>query len=156
MLKLEITESAYTDNPYQLLNVMKKFQNYGIKILMDDFGSGYSSLSMLKNVIVDTLKVDMNFVQDLENSQRAAAIVEAVVQLAKNIHMDVIIEGVETKAQIDFLESIGCDLIQGYYFSRPVPEEEFIKLLDEKKNWRIVPAACGKWQEYFLRILIKI
>ena len=134
MLKLEITESAYTDNPYQLLNVMKKFQNYGIKILMDDFGSGYSSLNMLKNVIVDTLKVDMNFVQDLENSQRAAAIVEAVVQLAKNIHMDVIIEGVETKAQIDFLESIGCDLIQGYYFSRPVPEEEFIKLLDEKKN----------------------
>ena len=134
MLKLEITESAYTDNPYQLLNVMKKFQNYGIKILMDDFGSGYSSLNMLKNVIVDTLKVDMNFVQDLENSKRAAAIVEAVVQLAKNIHMGVIIEGVETKAQIDFLESIGCDLIQGYYFSKPVPEEEFVKLLDGKEN----------------------
>lgn len=133
LLKLEITESAYTDNPYQLLAVMKKFKEYGIKILMDDFGSGYSSLNMLKNVIVDVLKVDMNFIRDVENSDRAAAIMQAIVQLAKNIQMDVIIEGVEMKSQIEFLQSIGCDLIQGYYFSRPVPEKQFLMLL-EKEN----------------------
>ena len=100
---------------------------------MDDFGSGYSSLNMLKDVIVDTLKVDMNFVQDVENSYRAASIMKNVVQMAKDLHMDVVIEGVETKPQIDFLAKIGCDNIQGYYFSKPVPEKDFGLLL-EKEN----------------------
>ena len=133
MLRLEITESAYTDNPHQLLSILQAFQDYGIKILMDDFGSGYSSLNMLKDVIVDTLKVDMNFVQDVENSYRAASIMKNVVQMAKDLHMDVVIEGVETKPQIDFLAKIGCDNIQGYYFSKPVPEKDFGLLL-EKEN----------------------
>ncbi len=132
MLKLEITESAYTDNPHQLLTVMKRFQDYGIKILMDDFGSGYSSLNMLKNVTVDVLKVDMNFVQDIDNSDRAASIMKSIVQMAKDISMDVIIEGVETKSQVDFLAGVGCDNIQGYYFSRPVPVGQFEELLVKK------------------------
>ena len=111
---------------------MKRFQDYGIKILMDDFGSGYSSLNMLKNVTVDVLKVDMNFVQDIDNSDRAASIMKSIVQMAKDISMDVIIEGVETKSQVDFLAGVGCDNIQGYYFSRPVPVGQFEELLVKK------------------------
>ena len=134
MLKLEITESAYTENPHQLLSTMKKFQERGIKVLMDDFGSGYSSLNMLKNVPVDILKVDMNFVKDVENSKRAGSIMKNIVQMTRDIDMGVIIEGVETKPQVDFLERIGCDNIQGYYFSRPLPQEVFIKRICDEQS----------------------
>lgn len=132
LLKLEITESAYMDRPYQLLKIMRKFRSYGIKIMMDDFGSGYSSLNMLKDVEVDILKVDMKFVQDIERSKRAAAVVRGIVQLAENLQMDTVMEGVETQSQLDALQAMGCNLIQGYYFSRPLPKEEFIRLLDKQ------------------------
>lgn len=132
LLKLEITESAYMDRPYQLLRIMRKFRSYGIKIMMDDFGSGYSSLNMLKDVEVDILKVDMKFVQDIEHSKRAAAVVSGVVQLAVKLQMDTVMEGVETQSQLDALQAMGCDLIQGYYFSRPLPKEEFICLLERQ------------------------
>ena len=134
MLKLEITESAYTDNPHQLLSVMKQFQEHGLKILMDDFGSGYSSLNMLKTVPVDILKVDMNFVQDVENSDRAGSIMKNIVQMARDIDMDVVIEGVETKPQVDFLQKIGCDNIQGYYFSKPLPVDKFEALIYKEQG----------------------
>ena len=134
MLKLEITETAYTENPRQLLTVMRSFQEKGFKILMDDFGSGYSSLNMLKNVPVDILKVDMGFVQDVENSDRAALIMKSIVQMAEWIHMGVVIEGVETKPQLDFLEEIGCNDIQGYYFSKPLPVEMFESLISREEN----------------------
>ena len=133
MLKLEITETAYSDNPHQLLEVMQQFQSGGMKIMMDDFGSGYSSLNMLKNVPADILKIDMNFVRDLENSKRAAAIMKNIVQMARDIDMEIVVEGVETKAQIDFLAELGCDQIQGYYFSRPIDEKAFAELI-EKEN----------------------
>ena len=120
------------DRPYQLLKIMRKFRSYGIKIMMDDFGSGYSSLNMLKDVEVDILKVDMKFVQDIERSKRAAAVVRGIVQLAENLQMDTVMEGVETQSQLDALQAMGCNLIQGYYFSRPLPKEEFIRLLDKQ------------------------
>ena len=101
---------------------------------MDDFGSGYSSLNMLKNVPVDILKVDMGFVQDVENSDRAALIMKSIVQMAEWIHMGVVIEGVETKPQLDFLEEIGCNDIQGYYFSKPLPVEMFESLISREEN----------------------
>ena len=132
LLRLEITESAYTDNPLQLLSVLKKLQALGLKILMDDFGSGYSSLNMLKNLAVDILKIDMNFVQDLEDSQRAPLILRRVVEMAHDLGMSVVVEGVETKAQIDFLASIGCDKIQGYYFAKPMPKEDFAALIEKE------------------------
>lgn len=132
LLRLEITESAYTDNPQQLLSVLKKLQALGLKILMDDFGSGYSSLNMLKNLAVDILKIDMSFVQDLEDSQRAPLILRRVVEMAHDLGMSVVVEGVETKAQIDFLASIGCDKIQGYYFAKPMPKEDFAALIEKE------------------------
>lgn len=132
LLRLEITESAYTDNPMQLLSVLKKLQEFGLTILMDDFGSGYSSLNMLKNVAVDILKIDMGFVQNLEESQRAPVILKHVVEMAHALHMGVVVEGVESQAQIDFLSDIGCDKIQGYYFAKPMPQEDFAALIENE------------------------
>ena len=131
MIKLEVTESAYTDNPQQIMTMMRRFQDAGFKFLMDDFGSGYSSLSMLRNLPVNILKIDMKFVQEIVTSFRAAKIMEHMVQLAHDIHMEVVIEGVETKEQVEFLQEIGCDEIQGYYFSKPMSKDEYIERLAE-------------------------
>lgn len=137
MLKLEITESAYTENPRQLLETMKVLQQYGFEVLMDDFGSGYFSLNMLKDVPVDILKVDMRFLEDLEESRRAGSVLTSVVRMAKWLEMRVVAEGVETQNQLNFLRSIGCDMVQGYYFSKPITQEAFSALM--KKQEKIAP-----------------
>lgn len=129
MLKLEITESMYMDNPYQLLETMQHLQDSGIRILMDDFGSGYSSLNMLKDVPVDVLKVDMKFIDALESSERAGVILTYVVRMAKELNMQVVAEGVENINQFSFLKDISCDCIQGYYFSRPLSVQAYGELL---------------------------
>ena len=129
MLKLEVTESAYTDNPHQLMMVVRELRLHGFPVLMDDFGSGYSSLNMLKDLPVDVLKIDMGFVREIERSGRASAIIRSIVSMAQDLDMGIVMEGVETKPQVDFLGSIGCEEIQGYYFSRPLPEKEFDGLL---------------------------
>ena len=116
----------------QLLSVLKRLHDIGLTILMDDFGSGYSSLNMLKNVTVDILKIDMGFVQNLEDSERAPAILRRVVEMAHDLKMSVVVEGVETKAQIDFLSSIDCDKIQGYYFAKPMAREDFTALIEKE------------------------
>ncbi|MBR1857945.1 MAG: GGDEF domain-containing response regulator [Selenomonadaceae bacterium] len=131
MLKLEITESAYTDNPHQLMSIIRVFREEGFPVLMDDFGSGYSSLNMLKNLPVDVLKVDMAFVRELEESERAYMILKFIMRLAHDLGMDVVIEGVETQKQLDYLANLGADKIQGYFFSRPLPVPDFKKLLAE-------------------------
>lgn len=133
LLKLEITESAYTDNPNQLLSAISSFQRYGLQIYMDDFGSGYSSLNMLKNVPVDILKIDREFINELDESARAGSVLNSVVRMAKWLEMDVVAEGVETKAQLEFLRSVGCDRIQGYYFSKPLPKDKFSELINSFK-----------------------
>ena len=125
LLKFEITESAYTDNPKQLINTMVLLQKYGFKLLMDDFGSGFSSLNLLKNLNVDILKIDMKFLEDFETSSRGGSIFTSVVRMAKWLNIPVIAEGVETKAQLEFLRGVGCDSIQGYYFSEPLSIKEF-------------------------------
>lgn len=129
LLKLEITESAYIDDPDVLTAVIQRLRDAGFRILMDDFGSGYSSLNTLKDMPINVIKIDMRFLAELEESPRAASILTSVVRMAKWLDMPVIAEGVETKAQLDFLYSIGCDEVQGYYFSRPLPSEDFKKLL---------------------------
>ena len=134
MLKLEITESAYMDNSHQLMSIIHIFREEGFPVLMDDFGSGYSSLNMLKNLPVDVLKVDMAFVRELEESERAYMILKFIMMLAHDLGMDVIVEGVETKKQLDYLANLGAEKIQGYYFSKPLPVPEFKKLLEESKN----------------------
>ena len=134
LLLVEITESMLAQNLKMVENTIAALHRKGFAVLMDDFGSGYSSLNMLKNVPVDILKVDMGFVQDVENSDRAALIMKSIVQMAEWIHMGVVIEGVETKPQLDFLEEIGCNDIQGYYFSKPLPVEMFESLISREEN----------------------
>lgn len=131
MLKLEITESAYTDNQLQLLDMIQTFKNLGFSVLMDDFGSGYSSLNMLKDMPLDTLKVDMAFIRELEKSKRVAIILKFIVELAEELGMAVVVEGVETQAQADYVASLGDVSIQGYFFSRPLPIPDYEKLLDK-------------------------
>lgn len=129
LLKLEITESAYAGSPHQLLEVVRELRRRGFQVLMDDFGSGYSSLHMLKDLPVDVLKIDMKFISDLELSSRAGSVMNSVIRMAKWLEMSVVAEGVETKAQLDYLRSIGCNSVQGYYFAKPLPEAEFVTLL---------------------------
>lgn len=131
MLKLEVTESAYTDNQLQLLDVISTFRQLGFSVLMDDFGSGYSSLNMLKDMPLDTLKVDMAFIRELEKSKRVAIILKFIVELAEELGMGVVVEGVETKVQADYVASLGEVAIQGYYFSRPLPIPDFEKLMEK-------------------------
>ena len=132
LLELEITESAYTDNPQQIVRVVKELQQRGYKILMDDFGSGYSSLNMLKALPVDVLKLDLKFLDDKNETGRGGNILNSVVRMAKWMHLPVVVEGVETRQQVDFLRTIGCDYIQGYYFSRPIPVEDYEHLLAQR------------------------
>ncbi|MEG2622038.1 MAG: EAL domain-containing protein [Clostridia bacterium] len=128
-LKLEITESAYVQNPQQLVSVVERLRAHGFIVEIDDFGSGYSSLNTLKDLHVDTLKLDMKFLDDARRSKRSDSILYHVISMAKSLGLSVIAEGVETKAQADFLLSVGCALMQGYYFSRPLPIAQFEQLL---------------------------
>lgn len=129
LLELEITESAYMENPMYLLTAMEQLQNKGFVILMDDFGSGYSSLNMLRNVPVDILKVDMNFLQGEDKYGRGRSILKSIVNMSKDIDVPTLIEGVETKDQVEFLREIGCSQVQGYYYARPMPLDEYKALL---------------------------
>lgn len=131
MLKLEVTESAYTDNQVQLLDMIHTFKSLGFSVLMDDFGSGYSSLNMLKDMPLDTIKVDMAFIRELEKSERVAVILKFVVELAEALGMGIIVEGVETQKQCNYVASLGDVAIQGFFFSRPLPMSDYEKLLDK-------------------------
>ena len=125
MLKLEITESAYMDNPQQLIEMVKTFKRLGFTVEMDDFGSGYSSLNTLKDVPVDVLKLDLKFLSGDEHTGRGGNILSSIIRMARWLDMPVIAEGVETMEQAEYLKSIGCVLMQGYYFARPMPAAEF-------------------------------
>jgi EAL domain-containing protein (putative c-di-GMP-specific phosphodiesterase class I) len=115
------------DDPDQLIEIIESLRNEGFKIEMDDFGCGYSSLNMLADVPVDILKLDMRFIQNLKSSTKQETMIRLVMDIAKYLDMQVVAEGVEEKSQVDFLRSVGCDIIQGYYFSKPLPEDEFVK-----------------------------
>lgn len=128
LLGLEITESAYMENPEQIIGVTRKLQNAGFSILMDDFGSGYSSLNMLKDVPVDILKIDMHFLDGEDTSDRGNNILHSVVRMAEELQTPVITEGVETQHQVEFLRQIGCHCVQGYYYSKPVAVHVYERL----------------------------
>lgn len=125
LLHLELTESACTDNTQDIKNTMATLKDYGFCILMDDFGSGYSSLSTLKEIPVDILKIDMQFLSGKDMTIRGKNILTAVVRMAKWLNMSVIVEGVEKESQVAFLKSIGCEFVQGFYFAKPMPVEEY-------------------------------
>lgn len=128
--RIEITESAYNDNPALLLETIDKLRDKCYPVLMDDFGSGYSSLNTLKDIPIDILKLDMKFMQGFEKNGKVGTIVTSVARMAKWLNIPMLAEGVETKEQFDFLSSVGCAYIQGFYFSRPVCEEEFSRLIE--------------------------
>ncbi len=128
-LKLEVTESAYTENAEEQLKVMERLRSKGFEIEMDDFGSGYSSLNMLSAMPVDILKMDRGFILNIEHNPQDFRLVQLILDIARNLKLTVIAEGVETENQMLMLKNAGCDVVQGYYFSRPVPPEEFERFI---------------------------
>ena len=130
-LKLEITESAYSENADRLIEVVNSLRSKGFMIEMDDFGSGYSSLNMLTTIPIDVLKVDMVFVQNMNKDEKSLKLVELVLDIAKFLGVPAVAEGVENESQLNQLKSMGCDIIQGYYFSKPVPPEEFSQFFSD-------------------------
>ena len=134
LLKLEITESAYMDNPKQLIDVVTKLRNQGFVVEMDDFGSGYSSLNTLKEVPVDLIKLDLKFLMGDDPFKRSGCILISIISMAHWLGLQVIAEGVETEQQADYLLSIGCKYIQGRYYGGAMSVDEFDKLLEENKT----------------------
>lgn len=127
LLHLEITESAYTENPEQLILIVGQLKKEGFVIEMDDFGSGYSSLNMLAELPIDILKLDMKFLQNKGEDSKIENIMSAVVELAKKINLHVIAEGVEVEKQISMLKAMKCDMVQGYFYAKPMNVRQFEK-----------------------------
>ena len=133
-LRVEITESVMVNDSEKVVSIMEEFRNYGFIVEMDDFGSGYSSLNMLKTLPVDVLKIDMNFLGKSEDEQRADTIVKNIINLSLDLGIVALTEGVESQNQYDILSDMGCKLFQGYYFSKPVPTDEFEELVIVKRQ----------------------
>ena len=131
-VRYEVTESAYTTLADSDNRTLSELHNMGISILLDDFGSGYSSFSAIREYKFDILKLDMGFISNLEKSERTRLIIRSIISMAHSIGMKVVAEGVENKNQYEYLVSHECDYIQGFYFSKPLPEKEFAKLLVKK------------------------
>ena len=132
-LNLELTESAFSDDARMIQNAVDYLHKAGFTILMDDFGSGYSSLNVLKDIDIDVLKIDMRFLSKGSSEERGEKILEAVIKMAKSLDMLVIAEGVEEEKQVKMLKRLGCDYIQGYYFAKPMPKKDYVKLLQKSR-----------------------
>ena len=128
-LEIEITESQ-TRNPEEHISICQQLQEKGIRIAIDDFGTGYSSLSVLKQLKINTLKVDREFIRDLPHEPSAALMVSTIVNMSLALGYSVVAEGVENHEQAMFLRELGCPLVQGYYFSKPVPVEKISEMVD--------------------------
>ena len=131
LLRVEITESAVVGGSEQANEIVRQLHECGYIVEMDDFGSGYSSLNVLKDIELDLIKLDMMFLVEKSDSNRGGMILSSVVRMAKWLGLPVIAEGVETIEQADFLKSIGCEYIQGYFYSRPLPENQYVDMLEE-------------------------
>lgn len=133
-LNLELTESVFSEDAELIQRAVNYLHDVGFTILMDDFGSGYSSLNILKDVDLDVLKIDMKFFSKGNTAEKGAKIIEAVIRMAESLDMMVIAEGVEEKHQVDFLNDLGCDYIQGYYFGRPMSQDQYEKLTNHDEE----------------------
>ena len=143
-LHLEITESAYTENPDQIISTVSHLRELGFVIEMDDFGSGYSSLNMLNKMPMDILKLDMKFIQSETAKPLDQGILHFIMDLARWMSLSVVAEGVETREQLDRLREIGCDYVQGYYFAKPMPIADFEKLLGRQDPVQPSPAGTDR------------
>lgn len=128
-LELEITESILMENPDKAAQLLRDIREMGVRIAIDDFGTGYSSLAYLKKFPVNTLKIDQAFITDIVRDRNDTAIVTSILSMAESLHLKVVAEGVETKEQLDLLKKMGCEEVQGYYFSKPLPPEGVADLL---------------------------
>ena len=133
-LALEVTESTAMRNVEAANYKMKRLCGLGVHFIIDDLGTGYSSLSYLKTFPIHALKIDRSFVQDVVTDSNDAAIVTAIISMAKGLGLKVVAEGVETTAQLEFLRSLGCDEAQGYLFGKPMTAGEFKKILEQDKH----------------------
>ena len=127
-LNLEITEPLFLDNPEELKRVLERLKRMGFKLEVDDFGSGFSSLNLIRNISVDTIKIDKEFLDSEIASEKGKIVVNHTIGMAKDLNLQVIAEGVETKAHVDFLRESHCDIAQGYFFAKPMPIEEFERI----------------------------
>lgn len=138
LVEFELTESTYLDNTEKALELVKGLHNLGTKVSMDDFGSGYSSLNLLSRLPIDIIKLDKVFLREDTLQESDKIIISCVVDMAKRMSITSLCEGVETPEQSDYLKEIGCQIQQGYYFSRPIPQEEFEQFMDQKSAMAMV------------------
>jgi EAL domain-containing protein (putative c-di-GMP-specific phosphodiesterase class I) len=131
-LELEITEGIMMGDATVAMEFLTRMHELGVQMSIDDFGTGFSSLSYLKNLPVQMLKIDQSFVRDIETDESDAAIVRSIISLGHRLDLKVIAEGVETLEQLDFLRIRGCDEVQGYFFSRPLAADDFIKFVNSE------------------------
>lgn len=155
-LHLEITESAYAENPVQIINTVNQLRELGFIIEMDDFGSGYSSLNMLNQMKMDILKLDMKFIQNEMAKPADQSILSYVINMSHGIGLSVVAEGVETGEQLDRLRDIGCDYVQGYYIAKPMPVTEYEELLKNQTFRNPVPTAKAPNRENSMRSLLVV
>ena len=125
MLRLEITETALLVDPEKGNTIVSRLRERGFLVEIDDFGKGYSSLGLLKDIQADVIKIDMSFLREINDRERSRNVLKYVIDLAASLGMDVITEGVETEQQLRILTEMGCRHFQGYYFSRPIPADKF-------------------------------
>lgn len=125
-VELELTETVFFDDRTKMIDIMKQLKDLHLKLSMDDFGSGYSSLNLLKDIPFDVLKIDREFFSEAITSESSTWILQKIIEMAEGLGMEVICEGVETQVQIDSLRKIGCHMVQGYYYSKPMPMDEFV------------------------------
>lgn len=152
LLKVEVTESAYADSEDKIISTVKELQEAEFLVMMDDFGSGYSSLNMLKEVAVDVLKMDMRFLDISEQEEeKGVGILESVVNMARQMSLPIIAEGVETQKQEEMLLKMGCRYSQGYYYYRPMPVEDFEKLIADERNLDLDGLWCRQNESIHLR-----
>jgi EAL domain-containing protein (putative c-di-GMP-specific phosphodiesterase class I) len=131
MLELELTESMVMDDPAGAQQTMRELKELGVGLSLDDFGTGYSSLNYLRRFPVDSLKIDRSFIRDVATDPSGASVVTSVIDIAHNLGLTAVAEGIETSEQLAFLAGCGCDMYQGFFFSRPLPAAEFTDLLRE-------------------------
>lgn len=155
LLKVEITESAYAESNDKIIKAVKNLQDAGFLVMMDDFGSGYSSLNMLKNVNVDVIKIDMRFLDiDEQEEEKGIGILESVVNMASQMGLPIIVEGVETQRQERFLLDMGCRYTQGFYYYKPLPIPQFEELLSDERKLDYDGLWCRQVQALRVRELL--
>lgn len=129
-VEIELTEGIVFDNKKKLINVINSLKEAGFKVSVDDFGSGYSSLNILKDMPADVIKLDKEFLSSVPENTKESIIITSVIEMAKKLNITTVAEGVETKIQSDLLRKIGCDIAQGFYYAKPMQEKDFLKVLE--------------------------